>query len=52
MTARDVVDALVPEGRPRLRGWLHLGALPVAAALGVALVAAAPNGRGAHAPAI
>jgi hypothetical protein len=52
MTARDVVDALVPEGRPRLRGWLHLGALPVAAALGVALVAAAPNGRGALAAAI
>jgi hemolysin III len=52
MTARDVVDALVPEGPPRLRGWLHLGALPVAAALGVALVVAAPNGRGALAAAI
>jgi hemolysin III len=49
MAARDVVEVLLPDGlpRPRLRGWLHLGAVPVAVTLGVVLVATAPGGRGA-----
>ena len=37
----DVAEAV----RPRLRGWLHLGALPLAAIAGAALVALAPDGR-------
>jgi hemolysin III len=38
---------LLPDGlvRPRLRGWLHAAAAPVALALGVALVVSAPGGR-------
>jgi hemolysin III len=49
MSARDVVEVLLPDGtpRPRLRGWLHLAAVPVALALGAVLVATAPGGRGA-----
>ncbi len=48
MSARDIVEVLLPDGtpRPRLRGWLHLGAVPVAVALGAVLVATAPGGRG------
>lgn len=44
----SVSDYLLPDGlpRPHLRGWLHLGAAPVALALGIALVIAAPPGRG------
>lgn len=39
---------LLPDGlpRPHLRGWLHLGAIPVALGLGIALVIVAPPGRG------
>jgi hemolysin III len=49
MATRDVMEVLLPDGlpRPRLRGWLHLAAAPVAVALGTALVATAPGGRGA-----
>ena len=38
---------LLPDGlvRPRLRGWLHAGAVPVALGLGIALVIVAPAGR-------
>jgi hemolysin III len=48
MKGRDVVEVILPDGlpRPRLRGWLHLGAVPFAVALGVALVVTAPGGRG------
>ena len=36
---------ILPDGteRPRLRGWLHLGAVPVALGLGIALVIVAPG---------
>lgn len=37
----DVAEAV----RPRLRGWLHLGTLPLAAVAGTVLVAMAPDGR-------
>jgi hemolysin III len=37
----DVVRAV----KPRLRGWLHAGAFPVALAAGVVLVALAANGH-------
>ncbi len=42
------MDHLLPDGlpRPRLRGWLHLGSVPVALGLGIALVIVAPAGRG------
>ena len=42
------MEYLLPDGllRPRLRGWLHLGAVPVALGLGIALVIVAPAGRG------
>ncbi len=36
----DTVEQL----RPRLRGWLHAGALPLALAAGIVLVALAPGG--------
>jgi hemolysin III len=38
--------------RPRLRGWLHLGAFPVAAIAGAVLTVAAPTGKGRAAAAI
>jgi hemolysin III len=48
------VDYILPDGLPRplLRGWLHLGALPVAAALGLALVIVAPAGKATLAAAV
>ena len=38
---------LLPDGlvRPKLRGWLHAAAAPVALGLGIALVILAPGGR-------
>ncbi|MBA3290696.1 MAG: hemolysin III family protein [Actinobacteria bacterium] len=36
---------LVEEIKPRLRGWLHTGIVPIALVAGVVLVAAAPEGR-------
>ncbi len=49
-----MAEYLLPDGlpRPRLRGWLHLGAVPVAVALGVLLVVLAPDGRATLAAAI
>jgi hemolysin III len=49
MSRKDIVDYLLPDGlpRPKLRGWLHLGAVPVAVALGTALVLLAPGPRAA-----
>lgn len=46
MSARELAVYLLPDGmpRPRLRGWLHLGAFVVALGLGVALVLTAPGG--------
>jgi hemolysin III len=48
MAAEDVRQYLLPDGtpRPRLRGWLHLGSVPVALVLGIALVVAAPGAEG------
>jgi hemolysin III len=48
VSPRAVLEYLLPDGlpRPRLRGWLHLGAVPVALGLGIALVVVAPAGRG------
>lgn len=40
-----VVEEVAEAVRPRLRGWLHLGAFPLALIAGVVLVAAAPEGR-------
>lgn len=47
MSPRQFADYVLPDGlpRPRLRGWLHLGAVPVALALGVVLVILAPPGK-------
>lgn len=47
VAARELADYLLPDGlpRPRLRGWLHLGAVPVAVALGVVLLVLAPTSR-------
>ncbi|MDP9346884.1 MAG: hemolysin III family protein [Actinomycetota bacterium] len=54
MSARHIAEYMLPDGlpRPRLRGWLHLGAVPVAVALGVLLVVLAPDGRATLAAAI
>ncbi|MGZ4275154.1 MAG: PAQR family membrane homeostasis protein TrhA [Solirubrobacteraceae bacterium] len=54
MSARQLAEYLLPDGlpRPRLRGWLHLGAVPVALALGVLLVLLAPTGKATLAAAI
>jgi hemolysin III len=48
VSPRAVLEYLLPDGlpRPRLRGWLHLGAVPFALGLGIALVIVAPAGRG------
>lgn len=35
--------ALVPDTKPRLRGWLHLGAFPTAVIAGLILVSTAPT---------
>jgi hemolysin III len=45
---------MLPDGlpRPRLRGWLHLGAFVVAVALGVALVLTAEGASGVSAAAV
>jgi hemolysin III len=54
VSPRVIADYLLPDGlpRPRLRGWLHLGAVPVALALGVVLVILAPPGRATTAAAV
>ena len=40
-----IVEEVAEAVRPRLRGWLHLGAFPLAVIAGAILVAAAPDGR-------
>jgi len=40
------VAAAVPDTRPRLRGWLHLGAFPTAILAGLVLIATAPTFAG------
>ncbi len=40
-----LVDGVAEAVRPRLRGWLHLAAFPLASILGLLLVAMAPDGR-------
>ncbi len=49
MARARAVEAMVEEVaeavRPRLRGWLHLGTLPLAVVAGALLVATAPEGR-------
>jgi hemolysin III len=54
VSPRHLAEYVLPDGlpRPRLRGWLHLGAVPVAVALGVLLVILAPDGRATLAAAI
>ena len=41
--ATELLQHVVREIRPRLRGWLHLGAFPLSAAAGVVLVLLAPT---------
>ncbi len=47
-------DYLLPDGlpRPRLRGWLHLGAFVVAVGLGIALIVVAEGGSAVASSAI
>jgi len=49
-----VAEYLLPDGlpRPRLRGWLHLGAFVVAVALGTVLVVTAEGGSAVAAAAV
>lgn len=42
-TAQDVTNDEVPELKPLLRGWLHLGAAPIALVAGMLLVVFAPT---------
>ncbi len=41
---REGVEVLVEEMKPRLRGWLHLGTVPLSLAAGIVLVALSPDG--------
>jgi hemolysin III len=42
----------LPDTKPRLRGWLHLGAFPAALTAGLILIATAPTGPGRASTAI
>lgn len=42
-SAGDLVDTLVDQVKPHLRGWLHLGMVPVSVAAAAVLVALAPG---------
>ncbi len=42
-TAQDLTNDEVPELKPLLRGWLHLGAAPIALVAGMLLVVFAPT---------
>jgi hemolysin III len=42
----DPVDELIREVKPRLRGWLHAGAAPLALAAGIVLISLAPTAAG------
>jgi hemolysin III len=44
-------DPALP-AKPKLRGWLHLGAAPLALAAGIVLIALADNGRARIASAV
>ena len=44
-TLREGVEELVEEIKPRLRGWLHLGTMPLALAAGIVLVVLSPAGE-------
>ena len=39
----DKVDEVLAEVKPRLRGWLHLGVLPLTLAAGIVLIALSPT---------
>jgi hemolysin III len=41
----DLMRDRIDEIKPRLRGWLHLGAFPLALAAGIVLVALSPAGQ-------
>ncbi len=43
-TLPEGVEELVEEIKPRLRGWLHLGTVPLALAAGIVLVVLSPAG--------
>ena len=42
---RSPLEAAVAAVKPKLRGWIHAGTFPLAAAAGVVLVVLAPTGR-------
>jgi len=44
-TVRSGVDHVVDEIKPRLRGWLHLGAVPLSLVAGIVLVVLSPDGK-------
>jgi hemolysin III len=44
-TVGDSMRGRLEEIKPRLRGWLHLGAFPLAVAAGIVLVVLSPPGR-------
>jgi len=39
----DKVDEVIAEVKPRLRGWIHLGVIPLALAAGIVLIALSPT---------
>jgi len=43
----DTIDQLIRQVRPRLRGWLHAAAAPLALAAGIVLMSLAPTAAGA-----
>jgi hemolysin III len=45
VTAGDYLSELAADLKPRLRGWLHLGAFPLSLVAGGVLVAVAPTSR-------
>jgi hemolysin III len=45
MSVGDSMRERLDEMKPRLRGWLHLGAFPLAVAAGIVLVVLSPAGR-------
>jgi hemolysin III len=42
----DPMDELIRQVKPRLRGWLHAGAAPLALAAGIVLISVAPTAAG------
>src|SRR6478736_4185367 len=44
-TVAEHVSESIAQVKPHLRGWLHLGILPLTLAGGILLVAMAPDGR-------